>query len=161
MNSRATRMIAALLPVLAISCGSDSSSKLDQYYKSAIAEVERGEGPAQPASEPAGEGSDVAAGFTIYPSAEVVSESPVETARGNGRAISMTTRASPGEVARFYERQAEQAGLSVDRSSSEQGTITLTGNEPGGASIDLTAAQMADGGTSANLMVIDAPQAER
>ena len=97
-------------------------------------------------------------GFTVYPGAELVSDDPIETKAGSGQIITMTTRASPVEVAQFYQRQAERAGIPIGSSTRTEGMMVLGGARPDGARFDLTAAQMGDGGTSANLMVIDGPQ---
>ena len=152
---RETGLGMACLVLLAAACDSGSSGKLDDYYERALADVER-TGAVELAAEPASEGQrrGLPAGFTVYPDAVVVSDDPIEAGSGVGKIISMTTRASPAEVARFYRRQADEAGISIDRSSNEQGIVTLTGSKPDGASFDLTAAPMGDGGTSANLMVL-------
>lgn len=155
----------ACFALLGAACDSGSSGKLDEYYERALADVQVN-GTVQNSAvqnsatqnsaetEPAGEQRALPAGFTVYPDAIVVTDDPIETDSGSGQVISMTTRASPAEVAQFYRRQAERAGLPVERTTDAQGTVTLAGSKPDGASIDLTAAQMGDGGTSANLMVL-------
>lgn len=92
------------------------------------------------------------AGYSIYPGANVVSNSVVNMGDGSGSIVLMTTSDSPEQVARFYRAQAEAAGIEIAMEMNVQDSQMIAGEGPSGKTFTLNASTN-DEGTTAQLMV--------
>lgn len=97
--------------------------------------------------------TDLPGAITVYPGARVVANTRVVAGTGMGRMVTMTIDAAPDEVAGFYRRQAQAAGVTIEDEVTVGGAKILGGEAENGLTINLSASPREDGGTSANLMV--------
>jgi hypothetical protein len=95
-------------------------------------------------------------GFTLYPGAAVVSNSTIATNDGKGSVLYFTTPASAADVAAFYRRQAEAAGIAIGLEQAAGETRTIAGEGPAGQTFMLTATPGEDG-TGVQLMIGEQP----
>ncbi|WP_271077334.1 hypothetical protein [Aurantiacibacter sp. MUD61] len=95
---------------------------------------------------------DLPAGFTIYPGAEVVSNTSVSGEQGDGTMIIMTSSASRDDLVAFYREQAEGAGIDINMSM-ESGDMNMIGGEGDGSMFFSFTASTSDGETSGMLTV--------
>ena len=105
-----------------------------------------------------GEGAGVALplGFTVYPGANVVSNSTVKTNDGEGSVLFMETSDSAEKVVAFYRSQAEAAGMNIALESNSAAARTIAGEAEGGKNFMLTATEN-ESGTGVQLMVGQEP----
>jgi hypothetical protein len=96
-------------------------------------------------------------GFTVYPGAKTVSNSHIATNDGTGSVVYFTTSASAADVAAFYRRQAEAAGMTIGLEQTAGETRTIAGEAAGGKSFMLTATPGADG-TGVQMMIGENPE---
>ncbi len=91
-------------------------------------------------------------GFESYPGATVTSDIAMGGSRGSGKIIAFTSADTPGEVAEFYRRQAEQAGFAIEMEMSVNEGKMLAGEKPDGTGFAINASVSEDG-TEASLTV--------
>ncbi|MEL7190003.1 MAG: hypothetical protein AAGK17_10665 [Pseudomonadota bacterium] len=97
---------------------------------------------------------DLPAGFTIYPGAEVVSNTVVSHGEGQGTVVYMETDALPEDLAEFYKTQAKDAGVEIQMDMTAENTKMLAGETEEGMVFSLNATRQGDT-TSAQIMVGD------
>jgi len=95
-------------------------------------------------------------GFTLYPGASLVSNSQIATNDGKGSVLYQTTADSPAEVAAFYRRQAEAAGIAIAMQTTTGTSQTLAGEEANGNTFMMTASTTEEG-TGVQLMIGEKP----
>ncbi|MDY7097546.1 MAG: hypothetical protein SXU28_05355 [Pseudomonadota bacterium] len=95
---------------------------------------------------------DLPAGFTLYPGAEVVTNTVVSQGEGQGALLTMTSSDSPEEVAAFYKQQAEKAGVEIQMELSVNDGKMIGGASPDGLTFSINASPSPEG-TSAQLAV--------
>lgn len=158
--------MAGMAAVLLAACGSEPSGTaegedgtvahytVDESSGEVSARLDTAEGIATMRS-----GADVPVelprGFTIYPGAEVVSNTVFEQADATGALVTMEAAASPEEMVAFYRKQAEAAGVEIATRMDTEMMQMIGGDAPDGATFTFTATRK-DGGTSAQLMVGEA-----
>ena len=91
-------------------------------------------------------------GFTLYPGAQVTSNTTMAMGEGNAAIISFDTEASPEDIVAHYRAEAEAAGIPVTAEASMGATRTIVGDAENGDSFQLTAEPEGEGST-ATLMV--------
>lgn len=95
---------------------------------------------------------DLPAGFSVYPGAEVMSNSTMSQAGGTGAMVIMQSSDSPDEMVDHYRAQAEAVGISIELEATTSGSKMIGGQSAGGANFSFTATPGADG-TTGNLIV--------
>ena len=96
---------------------------------------------------------DLAGGFTLIPGAKVVSNTVINQADGKGSLVTFTSDKSPQEIADFYRKQAESAGIAIQIETSMNDGKMLGGeNEATGTTFSITA-YPGDDGTSGQLTI--------
>ncbi len=106
-------------------------------------------------------GSDVPVklpgGFSVYPGAEVVSNMIMDQADGSGALLTLSSEDSPQEVAAFYKKQAEDAGITIQMEMTTNGAQMVGGESDKGLTFSIMASPEGDG-TTAQLTVSDETQ---
>ncbi len=97
---------------------------------------------------------DLPGGFTVYPGAEVVSNTIVSHGDGEGAMIFMETDATPDDLAEFYRAQAKDAGIEIQMDMTAENTKMLAGETKEGMVFSLNATREGDK-TTAQIMVGD------
>lgn len=160
------RTVLAMITPLAFAlaaCGSDTSGTfqgedgetgeytIDRATGETTATITTQEGTATMRS-----GSDVPvdlpAGFTVYPGAEIVSNTVVKQSGGSGTLITMSSADSPETVAAFYKAQAREAGIEIQMEMATNGAQIIGGQSPAGLTFSIMASPDGDG-TTAQLTV--------
>ena len=95
---------------------------------------------------------DLPAGFTVYPGAEIVSNTVVQQGEGSGSLVTMSTSASPAEVAAHYKAEAEAAGVAIQMEMATNGAQIVGGESEDGLTFSIIASPSEDG-TTAQLTV--------
>ncbi len=160
---RATLVLATPLALILAACGSETSGTfegedgevgeytIDESTGETTATITTEEGTMTMRS-----GSDVPVdlpgGFTVYPGAEVVSNTVVNQGQGSGNLVTMTSPDSPQEVAAYYKSQAEAAGITIQMEMATNGMQMIGGESQDGLTFSVMASP-ADEGTSAQLTV--------
>ena len=91
---------------------------------------------------------DLAGGFTLIPGAKVVSNTVINQADGKGSLVTFTSDKSPQEIADFYRKQAESAGIAIQIETSMNDGKMLGGeSETTGTTFSITAYPGEDGTT--------------
>lgn len=158
--------MAGMAALLLAGCGSEGSGtvedengevahyKVDESSGEVNATLETADGTATMRS-----GADVPVelprGFTIYPGAEVTTNTVFEQADANGALVTMKAEASPEEMVAFYRKQAEAAGVEISLNMNTDTMQMIGGDAPDGATFSFTATRK-DDGTTAQLMVGEA-----
>ena len=93
-------------------------------------------------------------GFSIYPGAKIEMNTSFAAEGGAGGLINMTSTDSPAEMAEFYRKQAEKAGVKVEMDAKMGDRVMLSGSREGGVSFTFNAGPAGDK-TEAQLMVGD------
>ena len=83
-------------------------------------------------------------GFTVFPDAQVTNNTRVDRPQGRLVLIDFTSAAEPAELAAFYRRQAEAAGITVGTSLQSGPTMLIGGQGDDGADFSLTATRQGD-----------------
>lgn len=99
---------------------------------------------------------DLPAGFTLYPGAEVVTNTVVQLGDGSGVLLTMSSDDSPEEIAEFYKAQAEKAGVAIEMDMAVNGGKIVGGEAPSGLTFSIMATPQG-GATSAQLTVGNQP----
>jgi len=160
------RMTLALITPIALAlaaCGSETSGTIegedgetgeytiDRATGEASATIETAEGTTTLRS-----GSDVPvdlpAGFSLYPGANVLSNTVVKQGDGSGNLVTLTSDDSPEKVAAFYKAQAEEAGLEIQMEMVTDGARLMGGESPDGTTFSIMANPEGEG-TLAQLTV--------
>lgn len=94
-------------------------------------------------------------GFTLYPDAEIVSNTRVDHGGGRGVLLTMRSDAAPEQMAVFYRRQAESAGIAIDTEMEAGRSAMMAGRSPEGGALSFNATQDAEG-TEGQLMITTA-----
>ncbi|MEM7690188.1 MAG: hypothetical protein AAF291_14310 [Pseudomonadota bacterium] len=95
---------------------------------------------------------DLPAGFTVYPGANVVSNTVVRQAGGSGNLLTMQSGDSPEKLAEFYKSQAESAGVKIEMEMATNGAQIIGGQSDDGLTFSIMASPTEDG-TTAQLTV--------
>ena len=97
-------------------------------------------------------GADVAVdlpdGFSVYPGAEVVTNTTIDRGDGQGAMVIFKTDDTPDEVLAYYRKQAEAAGVKIEMEmKTGQGTM-LAGKGDGDLIFSINANAQEDGTTA-------------
>lgn len=92
--------------------------------------------------------------FTIAPGARITHGTDVVRGERRGSLVRLTTDDPPDELARFYRREAEAAGIAISYSLGSDDRWTLVGEGGAGRSVSLSA-RRENGRTLAELFVSD------
>lgn len=82
---------------------------------------------------------DLPDGFTIYPGADVVSNTVINGNDGQGTLVVMTSSASVDDMVAHYRRQAEAAGIDIGMEMTTNANRMIGGEGPNGAMFSFTA----------------------
>ncbi len=94
-------------------------------------------------------------GFSVYPGAEVLTNTVFKQADANGALLTMETEDSPEEMVAFYREQAEDAGVEIAMNISTETMQMIGGDTQDGATFSFTATRKGDK-TTGQLMVGEA-----
>lgn len=98
---------------------------------------------------------DLPAGFALLPGATVVSNTVVDQGGGKGALVTFTTDKSPEEIAAFYRKQAESAGIAIQIETTMNGGKLLGGeNEATGTTFSVTAYPTGEDGLTTGQLTI-------
>lgn len=97
---------------------------------------------------------DLPKGFSIFPDAEIVTNTTFEGAGGKGMMIVLESNASPDEMGAYYLREAKAAGVKVTAEMAINGGKMIAGQDNKGIAFSFNASP-AGGGTRAQLMIGD------
>lgn len=86
-------------------------------------------------------------GFSLYPGAAVISSMQVNATDGGGTMILIQSSATPEELAAFYRRLAEAAGITIATNARVNGNVTLNGEGADGRTFSFSASSHGDGTT--------------
>lgn len=161
---RATLALIAPLTLVLAACGSETSGTfegedgetgeytIDRATGETNATIETEDGTTTVRS-----GSnvpvDLPAGFSVYPGAEVVSNTVVKQGQGSGTLVSLESTDSPDKVAAYYKAQAEDAGITIQMEMTTNGMQMVGGESEDGLTFSIMASPGDDGGTNAQLTV--------
>jgi hypothetical protein len=95
---------------------------------------------------------DLPGGFTVYPGADVVSNTMVNQGQGTGNLVTITSPDSPQDVVAYYKSQAEAAGITIQMEMATNGMQMIGGESEDGLTFSVMASP-AEEGTSAQLTV--------
>ncbi|GMM92792.1 hypothetical protein [Qipengyuania sp. MTN3-11] len=95
---------------------------------------------------------DLPSGFTLYPDAEVLANTRVDHGGGRGVLLTMRSGDEPGELAAFYRRQADAAGVAIEVEMAAGGTAMFAGKSPDDLTVSFNVSKES-GATMAQLMV--------
>lgn len=160
---RATKALTATLALTLAACGAETSGTftdedgetgeytIDNSTGETTARIETEEGTATLRS-----GSNVPvvlpAGFSVYPGANVVTNTVVKQGEGSGTLVTMQSADSPEDVAAFYKEQAEKAGVTIQMEMSTNGAQIVGGESADGLTFSIMASPSSEG-TTAQLTV--------
>ena len=96
--------------------------------------------------------ADLPDGFTIYPGAKVVSATNIAGAGHSGSMVMLESTDGAEDVAQFYRKQAEAAGVAIEMDMSINNGKMLGGKGPDDLAFSLTSTAK-DGVTQAQLTV--------
>ena len=94
---------------------------------------------------------DLPGGFTIYPEAEVVSNTVVKQGNGSGTLVTLSPHVSPATLAAFYKAQAEKAGVTIQMEMSTNGAQIIGGESDDGLTFSIMASPDDEGGSTGQL----------
>ena len=158
------RTMALGVAALALSaCGSSESGSFDTEDGSGTYTLdEDGDGVEMRFTDDEGNettlnsGSDVEVdlpdGFTIYPGAEVVQKTVLNSAEGEGSLLMMTSSDTPQAMADHYRAQAEAAGIEISMEMTSGDTRIIGGEGPDERFFSFSAS--GDGGESTGMLTI-------
>ncbi|WP_374406099.1 hypothetical protein [Pelagerythrobacter sp.] len=156
------RQVLVLVAVLALAaCGSERSGTQEvaagdasEAGDAVTATIETDEGTARMRS-----GADVPVdlprGFSIFPGAEVASNTVFDQAGSKGALLTMESDAPAAEMIAFYRRQAEAAGIELELNLDTDTMQMIGGKSADGSPFSFTATK-GEGGTTGQLMVGEA-----
>ena len=131
--------------------GETGEYTIDRATGEATATIETEDGTATLRS-----GSDVPvelpAGFTVYPGAEVITNTVVSQGAGSGMLVTMQSDDSPEDVAGFYKDKAVKAGIDIQMEMSTNGGRMIGGESNEGLTFSIIASPEEEG-TTAQLAV--------
>ncbi len=99
---------------------------------------------------------DLPAGFTLYPGAQVVTNTVVKQGVGSGVLLTMSSEDSAEDIAAFYKAQAEDAGIAIEMEMSVNEGKIIGGQSPDGLTFSIVATPEG-AGTTAQLTVGNQP----
>lgn len=158
---RAATCLAAALLISA--CGSETSGEfetesgeqgsysIDENNGETVARITTDEGTAEMRSG-ANVPVNLPKGFSIYPGAKVVSNTTITQNNGKGALIAFEVDASPDEIAEYYRKQAEDAGIDISLEMSVNDGKMLAGEGNDGETFTLNVSKD-DAGSTGQLMV--------
>ncbi len=156
---RRSALIIAIT-VLLSACGSDASGDQAEATGEYAIDTETGEArmtiETENGSSTVRSGENVPVelpdGFSVYPGAAVINNTNFKDAETYGSMLVMETQDSPEDVAAFYRKQAEDAGIPIEFEMDSEGAQILGGKDGTGRTITLNATPEADA-TMAQLLV--------
>jgi hypothetical protein len=95
---------------------------------------------------------DLPDGFSIYPGADVVNTTRIDGAQGSGTMVTLESDSTPEQLAHFYRKQADAAGVKVQMDMTTENGKMIAGQSEQGISFSLNASRDGDT-TSAQLMI--------
>lgn len=95
---------------------------------------------------------DLPQGFTIFPGAEVVTNTVFDQAGSKGALVTMRSDAAPAELVAFYRRQADAAGVEIELNMDTDTMQMIGGKSADGSPFSFTATKE-PAGTTGQLMV--------
>ncbi len=139
--------ILVAITVLLSACGSDASGDQAEAPGEYAIDAETGEASmtieTENGSSTVRSGENVPvelpAGFSVYPGAAVINNTSFKDAETHGSMLVMETKDSPEEVAAFYRKQAEEAGIPIEFEMDADGAQILGGKDGTGRTITLNA----------------------
>lgn len=96
--------------------------------------------------------ADLPLGFTVYPGATVLSATNIDSEGEKGSMVMMESSDDPGEIAAFYKKQAEAAGIDIQMDMTVNDGKMLAGEGEDGETFSINATP-GDDKTSAQLLV--------
>ncbi len=96
-------------------------------------------------------------GITIYPGAQVVSNTVVDHAGGSGSMVTLRSEDTPQQVSAHYRREAEAAGYKIALEMTVENGMLIGGEKPNGAVFSVNTSSDTDGTTLAQLMLGNNP----
>ena len=75
---------------------------------------------------------DLPDGFSVYPGAEIVTNTVVNQSEGSGTLVTMNSADSPAKIKAFYKAQAEAAGVTIQMDMTTNGMEMVGGEAPDG-----------------------------
>ena len=94
---------------------------------------------------------DPPAGFSLYPGAEVISNTTLNGPSGKNATLTMNSKAALDQVVGFYRKQAETAGVEIKTEIKAGDAVMLGGETKSGMIFALNAGPADKGGTTAHL----------
>lgn len=88
---------------------------------------------------------DLPAGFTLYPGAKVLTNTSVTNADGAGSLVIMESADAAADLAAFYRKQAEDAGIKIEVEMTTSQGVTLAGQGAGDMNFSFSANSSASG----------------
>ncbi len=83
-------------------------------------------------------------GFTVYPGAEIITNTVVRNAQGEMMVIAMESDALPAAIVEFYREQASAANITIGLDLSAGGAEMLAGEGTDGLTFSLSASRETD-----------------
>ena len=90
---------------------------------------------------------ELPAGFSVYPGAQVLTNTIVNQAAGSGALVTMMSDDSPDAIAAFYKQQAVDAGIEIQMEMATNGGQILGGQSADGLTFSMIASPSGDGTT--------------
>jgi len=162
---RVTLALITPIALALVACGSETSGTIEgEDGETGEYAIDRATGEASATIETA-EGTttvrsgsnvpvDLPGGFSVYPGADVVSNTVVKQGEGSGTLVTLSSDDSPAEVAAFYKDQAEKAGVAIQMEINSNGAQIIGGESDDGLTFSIMASAGSEGdGTTAQLTV--------
>ena len=97
------------------------------------------------------------AGYSLYPGANVVSQTTLKTAQGNSLNVAMEVAGGADQVVDFYRKQATAAGVEIESEMKTGEMQIIGGKDKAGMTFSLTVFPGSDGKSTATLTLVQEP----
>lgn len=163
MRNFGTGTVSAIAVLLLAACGPDQSGSIttddgevnyevDQDGEETSIQITGPDGTEMSMNIGSDSDVDLLPGFTIYPGAEVISNTVINQNDGQGILVSLKSSDSVEDMVSHYRQQAEAAGVAIAMEM-KTGEMQMVGGESeGGLTFSFTATP-AEGGSSGQLML--------
>ncbi|MDJ0978775.1 MAG: hypothetical protein QNI87_09575 [Erythrobacter sp.] len=91
---------------------------------------------------------ELPSGFSVYPGADVVSNTVFKQGAGSGALVTMKSEDKPEKLAAFYKQQAESAGIKIQMEMKTNGAQMIGGEAPDGLTFSVIASPEGEGSTA-------------
>lgn len=166
MRNVGTGTVTAIAIFLLAACGSeqsgtittddgDASYDVSQDGDDVSLQITGSDGTKLSVNSGSGGDVDLLPGFTVYPGAEVTSNTVINQNDGQGILVSLKSSDSVADLVSHYRKQAEAAGVDVAMEVKTGEVQMIGGQSEGGLSFSFTATPAEDGSSGQLMLGLD------